>query len=148
MRANAEHAADVPETSLAAAFWAVARRLRHLAQDALAPWDVTPGQVRALATLARHGTMRPSTLAEHLHITPRSATEVVDALAARGLVERGPDPEDRRASLVALTPPGNELTGQVHAARAAEADRLFAVLGERDRAELARLLGVLAGDPV
>ena len=36
--------------------------------------------------------MRPSVLAERLRIAPRSATEVVDALEARGLVERGPDP--------------------------------------------------------
>jgi DNA-binding MarR family transcriptional regulator len=42
--------------------------------------------------------MRLSELSEHLHIAPRSATEVVDALESRGLVRRRPDPDDRRAT--------------------------------------------------
>ena len=50
--------------------------------------------------------MRPGALAEHLRIAPRSATEVVDDLQERGLVERAPDPADRRATLVRLTEAG------------------------------------------
>ena len=57
-------------------FWAVARRLRHTSRETLAPWDVTPSQLRALGTLMRHGAARPGALAKHLGIAPRSATEV------------------------------------------------------------------------
>ncbi|MGW4502927.1 MarR family winged helix-turn-helix transcriptional regulator, partial [Micromonospora sp. NPDC004336] len=70
--------ADAVEDGLAEAFRAVTRRLRHRIREALAPWDVTPGQARALDVLTRHGALRPSALAEHLRIAPRSATEVVD----------------------------------------------------------------------
>ena len=52
--------------------------------------------------------MRSSELAQHLHIAPRSATEVVDALEAKGLVARSPDPSDRRATLVSLTDRGRD----------------------------------------
>lgn len=124
-------------------FWAVARELRHLSREALAPWDVAPSHSRALGVLARHGPIRLAGLAEHLHIAARSATEVVDALAGRGLVERRPDPADRRAILVHLTAEGSRVAAAIVAARAVEADAYFAVLGPEDRAELARILGVL-----
>jgi DNA-binding MarR family transcriptional regulator len=136
---------DGPEQgSLAEAFWQVARRLRHQSREALAPWGVSPSQLRALGVLLRHGAVRSGELAEHLRIAPRSATEVVDALAERGLVERRPDPEDRRATQVVATESGIELGRAVQAARAVEADRVFATLGDDDRAELARILRLLA----
>ncbi|WP_433800121.1 MarR family winged helix-turn-helix transcriptional regulator [Actinomycetospora sp. CA-084318] len=127
-------------TSVSDLFWAVARRLRHTSRATLAPWDVTPSQLRALGVLMRHGSARPGALAKHLGIAPRSATEVVDALEERGLVRRETDPDDRRATLVVVTDQGRELGRAVRQARAAEADRVFAGLGEHDRAELRRLL--------
>ena len=121
-------------------FWAVARQLRHASRETLAPWDVTPSQLRALGTLMRHGAARPGALAKHLGIAPRSATEVVDALQGRGLVRRETDPDDRRATLVVVTDAGRELAAAVRKARVAEADRAFAGLPDADRAELERLL--------
>jgi DNA-binding MarR family transcriptional regulator len=141
------HGEDDPdEDSLATAFWLVARRLRHQSREALAPWGVSPSHLRALGVLLRHGPARPGELAEHLRIAPRSATEVVDALAERGLVERRPDPADRRATQVVVTDAGAELGRAVRAARAAEADRVFAELDDADRAELERILRRLAAD--
>ncbi|GAA5113855.1 MarR family winged helix-turn-helix transcriptional regulator [Pseudonocardia adelaidensis] len=134
---------EEPEESLAEAFRAVARQLRHLTQRTLAPWDVTPAQARALGVLVRHGPVRLGALSEHLRIAPRSATEVVDALEEAGLVERRPDPEDRRATLVAPTGRGQEVAAAIRAARAAEAEGFFARLDEADRASLARILRTL-----
>jgi DNA-binding MarR family transcriptional regulator len=134
-----------PEDSLAEAFWAVTRRLRHRTREALAPWDVTPGQSRALGVLIRHGALRLSALAEHLRIAPRSATEVVDDLEARGLVARRPDPADRRATLVAPTEEGTRTGAAIHAARRAAAEDLFGRLSPADRERLARILGTLRG---
>ena len=127
-------------------FWAVARRLRHASRETLAPWEVTPSQLRALGTLMRHGPVRPGTLASHLGIAPRSATEVVDALEKRGLVRRETDPDDRLATLVVVTDAGRDLAAALRSARASEADRLFAGLGDADRAELERLLRLLLAD--
>lgn len=121
-------------------FWAVARRLRHGTRDALAPWDVTPSQARALSVLTRHGPQRLTALAEHLRIAARSATEVVDHLQQRGLVERRPDPADRRATLITPTPAGVAAGEGIRAAREAGAERMFAVLSPADRAELSRIL--------
>src|SRR4249920_4001037 len=116
--ASAEQAGD---DALAEVFWAVARQLRERSQETLAPWDITPAHLRALRTLRRHGTMRLSELSDHLHIAPRSTTEVVDALESRDLVERRPDPDDRRATLVKLTEHG---TSVLDAIRGTEAERV------------------------
>jgi len=138
-----EPVASPAAETLADAFRAVSRRLRLRTQEALAPWEVTPSQARALGVLSRHGSVRLGTLSEHLHIAPRSATEVVDALAAAGLVERRPDPDDRRASLVGLTERGSGVVAAIRDARAAEATDFFARLDDADRAALARILDKL-----
>ncbi len=134
---------DDPPATLTEAFWSVARRLRTSSAESLARWDITPSQARALMVLGRHQPRRPGDLADHLHIAARSATEVVDALEARGLVRRGPDPSDRRATLVELTDAGNDLVARLKAARTSEADSYFARLSADDRAHLDRILGTL-----
>lgn len=138
--------ADQPrsdEESLSEAFWAVARQLRHLSRETLEPWEITPSQSRALGVLTRHGVMRLTELAEHLRIAPRSTTEVVDDLQKRGLVERRPDPDDRRATLVTLTGEGTRVGAAIRSARDAEAERFFGHLSEADRDDLARILRTL-----
>lgn len=135
-----------PQTAgddLGEAFGAVARRLRTAAMAAFAAYDVTPAQVRAIRVLDHHGGVRSKELAEHLRIAPRSATEVVDALEAKGLATRTPDPADRRAVLVALTDKGQDLSGEMRRLRGAESDRLFERLSATDRADLARILSKL-----
>src|ERR1700712_4906293 len=91
------------DDSLVEAMMSVGRRVRMSAMASLSDWDVTPSQMRALRVFTKHGGMRLSELADHLRIAARSTTEVVDDLAAKGLVERSPDPTDRRATLVDLT---------------------------------------------
>ena len=96
-----------------------------------------PAQLRALRMLRRHGVMRLSELSDRLRIAPRSATEVVDALEKRGLVERRPDPGDRRATLVEVTDDGSSV---LDAIRGSEAERVFGRLSPTDRSHLARIL--------
>ncbi|MFE7632297.1 MarR family winged helix-turn-helix transcriptional regulator [Kocuria sp. NPDC057446] len=145
---------------------AVFRRLRRGWAEQLAPFGLTPHQFRALDALAgcsggpghRHGpagdcrpgggsgSLRVKDLADALRIAPRSATEVVDLLERQELVERVPDPSDRRATLVALTPRGAALREQVRKDRRRESDEYFSRLDPEDRAELERLLRLLTAD--
>jgi DNA-binding MarR family transcriptional regulator len=128
------------DETLSEAFRSVARQLRETSQEALTPWDITPSQLRALRVLARHGVMRLSALSDHLRIAARSATEVADALETRGLVERRPDPDDRRATLVELTGPGTSVLDAIRAVSGTAAERAFDRLSQADRAHLARIL--------
>jgi DNA-binding MarR family transcriptional regulator len=133
--------------ALGDAFGAVARRLRAASMASLSAWGVTPSQMRAIRILTGHEAgVRSSELAAHLHIAPRSATEVVDALESKGLVRRSPDPTDRRATLVSLTPRGCELVDEVRRARGLESEKLFERLGKDDRTHLARILRHLSVD--
>ena len=114
---------------------------------ALSAWDVTPSQMRAVRVLTAHdGGVRSSELAQHLHIAPRSATEVVDALEAKGLVARSPDPTDRRATLVSLTPARRRAQCRGTPRQGLESERLFERLSPTDRAHLARILRRLRSD--
>ena len=100
--------------------------------------DLSWARVRALQRLAA----QPQTLrglAELLAADPPYATLIVDDLERRGLAQRTPHPEDRRAKLVQLTEAG-------HAA-AARADAIIdeppALLGDVPAEDLAALLRVL-----
>lgn len=128
------------DETLSDAFWSVARQLREASHESLAPWDITPAQLRALRVLKHHGQLRLSELSDHLRIAARSTTEVVDALESRGLVRRRPDPGDRRATLVDLTEHGESVLDAIRAARGSETERLFGRLSQTDQAHLARIL--------
>jgi DNA-binding MarR family transcriptional regulator len=128
------------DETLSEAFRSVARQLRDTSQETLAPWDITPSHLRALRVLIRHGALRMSELSDHLRIAARSTTEVVDALEARGLVERRPDPDDRRATLVEVTEHGTRVLDAIRSARGTEVERIFDRLSQTDRAHLARIL--------
>jgi DNA-binding MarR family transcriptional regulator len=132
--------ADDRDEALSETFWAVARRLRRISRETLAPWEISPSHSRALGVLIRHGEMRLSDLSEHLRIAARSTTEVVDGLQEHGFLERHPDPHDRRAILVSLTDQGKRAGEAIRSARTAEAERFFGVLSDTDRRHLARIL--------
>jgi DNA-binding MarR family transcriptional regulator len=121
----------------------VARTQRRRWREALAPWDLSPHQARALRVVSERDGVRLSDLAGALRIAPRSATEVADGLQGRGLVERTADPGDRRAVVLTPTEAGRRVQREVDDARAADSHELFARLSARDRAELARILRTL-----
>ena len=121
-----------------------ARGQRRRWRDTLAPWDLSPHHARALHVVTDRSGTRLSELAEALRIAPRSATEVADALQARGLVERTSDPTDRRAVVLTPTEEGRRVQAEIAAARAADNRDLFARLDADDRATLARILRTLA----
>lgn len=135
--------ADEPTGELGELLMRVARTQRRRWRDALAPWDLSPHQARALGVVVEQDGVRLSELAESLHIAPRSVTEVADGLQARGLVERTPDPGDRRAVILRPTAEGRRVRAEVARARAADNEALLSRLPADDRATLARLLGAL-----
>jgi len=125
----------------------VARDLRRRYHAALEPWGISPHQARALAVIAEQDPELPrlGVVAERLRITPRAATEVVDALEDLGYVERRADPTDRRAVALALTKEGRAAQRRFRAARDAAGAEYFASLSDAERERLTALLqGVVA----
>ena len=128
------------DSDLSEALMHASRALRRRWWGALEGWDLSPHQARALRTVCTQEEARLSEVAGKLRIAPRSATEVVDSLEERGLVERRRDPADRRAVLVVATEGGREMCRVTDHARHAAAAELFGRLTEPEREQLATLL--------
>lgn len=64
---------------------------------------ITPGEARTLAHAARAGVVRQNVLAERMGVEAMTVTGFLDRLEAKNLIERAPDPSDRRAKLVRIT---------------------------------------------
>ncbi len=75
--------------------------------DAAGYGDVRPTH-GCVFRFVREDGMRPTELASLAGMTKQSIGEIVDDLAARGYVQRVPDPADRRAKLICLTEKGEE----------------------------------------
>ena len=65
--------------------------------------ELTSGERRTLAHAARAGAVRQNVLAERMGLEAMTLSAYLDRLEAAGLVERRPDPTDRRAKIVHLT---------------------------------------------
>jgi DNA-binding MarR family transcriptional regulator len=101
---------------------------------------LTPGEGRTLAHAARAGLVRQNVLAERLGVEAMTVSTYIDRLEAKGLVERVPDPDDRRAKLVRLTEAASEVLGDVNAAAASIRTDASASMDPADWAALLRLL--------
>jgi DNA-binding MarR family transcriptional regulator len=91
--------------------------------------------IRAMRLLTS-GVRYPSEIAKRLDITPASASELVDTLVKRGLVERHADPGDRRCSRLLLTESG---AARYQAARDRAIESLTEMLDNMDHPAIARL---------
>ncbi|MFH8248761.1 MarR family winged helix-turn-helix transcriptional regulator [Microbacterium sp. B2969] len=100
---------------------------------------LSPARMGVLWTIHHSGPVQQHTIAAALNVTPRNITGLVDALEAVGYVERIPDPTDRRARLVGLTPQGHELMERTVREHAALNATLLASVraADRDRVEVA-----------
>ncbi len=123
-------------------------RVRRGTAKELEPFGITPAQARVLRIVASAPEpLRMADLAERLDVVPRSATTMIDALESAGLVERRPDPADRRSVRLGVTEPGRRLLDRLRARREAKAEELFGRLTGAEQKGLARMLErVLAED--
>jgi DNA-binding MarR family transcriptional regulator len=94
--------------------FAAERRLRS--RDIHRPGQLTYGQGRALAALAREPEMTAGQLARSADLNPATVTAMLDHLEQAGIVRRQRSTEDRRVCNVSLTPEGWELLERKRAA--------------------------------
>jgi DNA-binding MarR family transcriptional regulator len=79
-------------------------------------------------------------LAERLHTQPSRVVTMVDALERRGLVERRPNPDDRRARELYLTEEGRKVLASAFKQASQLEQRLCAALSAAERKQLLELL--------
>jgi DNA-binding MarR family transcriptional regulator len=114
-------------------------------------YDITVGEFEVLAALLRSGPpyrMSPTRLVDAIVLSSGAMTNRIDRVEALGLVERLPDPGDRRGTLVALTREGRETLDAALVAHLANEERLLGALSSAERGTLAGLLRkLLLSDP-
>ena len=114
-----------------------------------AEWSLTAGTV--LDRLGREGPQRVTELVAREAISQPGMTGLIARLAAAGMVERGPDPTDGRATLVSITAAGRDWLAERHAVRAQRVAAQLRRLPEADREALlaatAALTKLAAQDP-
>jgi DNA-binding MarR family transcriptional regulator len=99
---------DMSAVEALAALRLAGRSLHHLQERWAETHGLSEGRMGVMFRLYRGGDCALGDLAGSLDTTPRNMTGLVDHLERDGLVERVPDPDDRRSVRARLTPAGKE----------------------------------------
>ncbi len=128
--------------------WALGVVFRGYVKAAGAAFAGLPGGPRGYQVLAAATRGDPASqlaLAQHLGVDRTVMTYLLDDLEQAGLIERRPDPADRRARRIVATPAGRELLGDLdRRLQAAEQQVLAGLEKESDRGTFRALLRQLA----
>jgi DNA-binding MarR family transcriptional regulator len=118
---------------------AVGQLVRRLRSENLFPLT----QTWVLGRLDREGPASVSDLAQALRVRPQSMAQTVGDLEAEAMVERNPDPDDRRRALVSLTPAGQARIEADRAAREGWLVKALEELPEEERETIERSVEIL-----
>lgn len=122
----------------------IGRDVSMLLEQSLRPHGLSETDYRTLLTL--HGQpqgVHPGELCASVARSPANMTRIADGLCERGLITRVPSDEDRRRTLLRITPAGEALV-RLLAPQSAERNRaIFAHIPEAQRAALLELLRTL-----
>ncbi len=91
----------------------VARLLKTYADQRARQFGISRAQWAVLVRIDRHEGIKQAELADLLDLQPISLTRLLDRLADNGLIERRPDPNDRRANRLYLKPAAKPLLGRL-----------------------------------
>lgn len=131
------------ENSLGYLISDLARLMRKRFDEESRDLGVTNSQWRVIFNVFRQPGINQGSLAELMEVEPITTCRMVDRLETAGLVERRRDPNDRRAWQIHLTDAAMPLIDKLKERAAALNAVALAGLGERDQAELVRMLNVI-----
>jgi DNA-binding MarR family transcriptional regulator len=138
---------DAPEVLAARLGFLITKthhRFHERANAEVAPLGIQIRHFGALKQLAG-GVPSQRELADRLSVSTPVIVELVDALEARGLVERRRDPSDRRSNVIVVTPEGRTAVDEATERLTAANGELTAPIGEDGDRELRTLLKKLLG---
>jgi DNA-binding MarR family transcriptional regulator len=138
-----------PATShrLAYLFKHAERLMADLHVEALAPFDIHGRDLGVLLAIDRFESASQQEVAESLGVDRTTMVAIIDALEAKGIIVRRPDPEDRRRNVVEMTQDGQTLLREATAASDVAEAELLAPLNREESEQLRTLLArILARD--
>jgi DNA-binding MarR family transcriptional regulator len=136
-----DHELDAPPwLRVESTVMAAARQIRCLYDQRFAELELNLSQASLLAYIGEFGALTQTALAERLGLGRAATGTVIDQLESRQLVERMPDPTDRRVWLIAITDDGRALVEQITAIDEVVRSSLRAGITKQERQQLASLL--------
>ena len=121
---------------------------RLAAEDWLAPIGLTWENFSLLMALRRSGRpyqLRPTDIYRESLLTSGAVTNRIDRVEQNGWVRRVPDPRDRRATIIQLTPVGRALADRAIALHFKRLEETFGCLTKAERLHLSAILSKLLG---
>jgi DNA-binding MarR family transcriptional regulator len=115
----------------------------RLVNQGLAGADARKWHYAVLAALQEFGPASQAALSRRTGIYRSDLVAVTNELAGRGLIERAPDPDDRRRNVITLTPQGRRYLRRLDKLVATLQDDLLAPLTQPERDQLVQLLSRL-----
>ena len=140
-------AANPDRPDLGAMVVRLGRTLIAAERPVLAAHDVSMWGYAVLSTLADEPMRTQAALARAIGADKTRIIGTLDELQERGLIEREPDPEDRRVRLLRLTPAGSELYASVRAGIRAVEQELLSGLSAADKRIFLQALQRLSREP-
>jgi DNA-binding MarR family transcriptional regulator len=123
--------------------WLISRAYAHshrLLAEGFAAADVRGYHYRLLAALEEFGPTSQAALGRRTSIDRSDVVAALNELAGRGLIQRSPDPDDRRRNIITITPAGTEQLRTLDQILAGVQEKLLAPLSPADRTQLIGLL--------
>jgi DNA-binding MarR family transcriptional regulator len=124
----------------------LARRLQRSMDETLAEFGLDTAENKVLSILAQGGEpfrSTPGRLAARMELSSGAMTNRLDRLEQAGLVQRLPDPDDRRSVVVELTDHGRKTYRRAVGAQANKEALVTAALNEREKVQLNSLLRLM-----
>ena len=142
---DAENVARAPRRhDLAAMIVPLGRALARAEEPVLRDCGLTMWGYRVLLTLGAQPARSQAALAGQIGADKTRLIPVLDDLQERGLIERHPDPADRRVRLLSVTPEGHRVCSSAQARIQQQEEEWLAVLPPADRRAFLRALNVLS----
>jgi DNA-binding MarR family transcriptional regulator len=146
--AAAADAADAAEIlwAITRISYLITRARRHDRVRTVAAVPLDRAAVMVLGQLAEAGPRRPGELAARLGVEPPHVTRQVQRLQQAGYADRVPDPGDRRAHLIQLTPAGKAASDRIRQAGETGMQTALAHWPPQELHQLATLLHRMVDD--
>jgi DNA-binding MarR family transcriptional regulator len=113
-------------------------------REVLAPSGMQPREFGVLRQVAIEDGISQQACGAALKVAPSQMVALVDELERKGLIERRPNPADRRVHALRVTARGKKALGSAFEASMRNEAAVFGALSDADRAELRRLLQTVA----
>lgn len=123
-----------------------ARLMREAFDQRFAAVDLNLTEASMLSYVADFGPVIQTRIADHLTLGRAATGASIDRLQARGLVERLPDPDDRRVWRIGLTDAGRDMVARIVAIDETLRSELRVGISREERQVLAALLNRLQGN--